>query len=403
MQVCVLGAGIVGLATAYELTERGHQVTVIDRIGPGAQASAGNGAQLSYAYVQPLADPGIWAQLPKLLLSPSSALKIRPQWDIRQWRWIWSFLCACHARQSRLTTTQLLTLAAHSRRAFDALRERENIDCDFAASGKLVLLRSQAALAAARQQMLLQKQLGGAEQMAVTAAEACAIEPALAHHQEPIAGAIYTPSECVADCKKVCLALASILSARGVKLILGRGFDNWITAGGKVTAMRLDDGQEVTADTFVLCAGNESAAIAARAGVPLPVYPLKGYSITVATNGPGLAPQVSITDSARKIVFARLGQRLRAAGMVELVGHDARIQARQIQTLQQATHALFPNCTRDVDLQPWAGMRPATPTGLPIIGRQASGPSNLFINTGQGALGFTLAFGSAAQLANALG
>ena len=144
MQVCVLGAGIVGLATAYELTERGHQVTVIDRIGPGAQASAGNGAQLSYAYVQPLADPGIWAQLPKLLLSPSSALKIRPQWDIRQWRWIWSFLCACHARQSRLTTTQLLTLAAHSRRAFDALRERENIDCDFAASGKLVLLRSQA-------------------------------------------------------------------------------------------------------------------------------------------------------------------------------------------------------------------------------------------------------------------
>ena len=122
----------------------------------------------------------------------------------------------------------------------------------------------------------------------------------------------------------------------------------------------------------------------------------------MATDGQGLAPQVSITDSARKIVFARLGQRLRAAGMVELVGQDARVQTRQIETLQQATQTLFPDCSRYTDIQPWAGMRPATPTGLPIIGRQATGPGNLFINAGQGALGFTLAFGSAVQLANAL-
>lgn len=403
MHVCVLGAGIIGLATAYELTQRGHRVTVIDRMAPAAGASGGNGAQLSYAYVQPLADPGIWAQLPKLLLSPSSALKIRPQWDTQQWVWLLEFLRACNSSQSQQTTSQLLALAAQSRGVFDALRERENIDCDFAASGKLVLFRSESSFAAARQQMMLQKQLGGAEQSAVTSAEACAIEPALAHHEEPFSGAIYTASECAADCKKVCEALAQILTAHGVELRLGQDFKRWLRSSDKVSAIELGNGDEIAADAFVLCTGHTAAAIAASAGVHLPVYPLKGYSITVATDGQGLAPQVSITDSARKIVFARLGQRLRAAGMVELVGQDARVQARQIQTLQQATQALFPNCSRYTDIQPWAGMRPATPTGLPIIGRQATGPSNLFINAGQGALGFTLAFGSAVQLANSLG
>ena len=187
MHVCVLGAGIIGLSTAYELTQRGHQVTVIDRAAPAAGASGGNGAQLSYSYVQPLADPGIWAQLPKLLFSPTSALKIRPQWDTRQWSWVWQFLKACNAQQSQTTTAELLALAAQSRAVFDALRERENIDGDYTASGKLVLFRTEASFAAARQQMVLQKQLGGAPQSAVSAPEACAIEPALAHQQKDFA------------------------------------------------------------------------------------------------------------------------------------------------------------------------------------------------------------------------
>jgi D-amino-acid dehydrogenase len=402
MHVCVLGAGIIGLTTAYELTQRGHRVTVIDRATPASGASGGNGAQLSYAYVQPLADPGIWAQLPKLLLSPSSALKIRPQWDTRQWAWVWQFLQACSTQQSQTTTSQLLALAAQSRQVFDAMRERENLHCDFSESGKLVLFRSEASFAAARQQMALQKQLGGAAQLAVTAPEACAIEPALVHQKEAFAGAIYTESECAADCKQVCDALAQILNARGAALLMGQTFKNWVTSGDKLTVVRLDNGDEVAADAFVLCTGHAAPAMAAAVGVRLPVYPLKGYSITVATDGTGAAPKVSITDSARKIVFARLGQRLRAAGMVELVGHDDRVQARQIQTLQQATQALFPDCSRYTDIQPWAGMRPATPTGLPVIGRQANGPSNLYLNAGQGALGFTLASGSAVQLANSL-
>lgn len=401
MHVCVLGAGIIGLSTAYELTQRGHQVTVIDRAAPAAGASGGNGAQLSYSYVQPLADPGIWAQLPKLLLSPSSALKIRPQWDTRQWAWVWQFLHACNAQQSHKTTAELLTLAAQSRQVFDALRQRENIDVDYSASGKLVLFRTEATFAAARQQMLLQQKFGGENQRAVTASEACAIEPALAHQQNDFTGAIYTDSECAADCKKVCEALAAILKARGAALRWGQAFRQWVSAGDRLSAVQLDNGDEVAADAFVLCTGHTAPALAASLGVELPIYPLKGYSITVPTDGTGLAPKVNITDSARKIVFARLGQRLRAAGMVELVGQDASVQRRQIETLQQTTQALFPDCSRYTDIQPWAGMRPATPTGLPIVGHQG-GPRNLFINAGQGALGFTLAFGSATQLANTL-
>ncbi len=266
----------------------------------------------------------------------------------------------------------------------------------------MVLFRTEASFAAARQQMLLQKQFGGQAQLAVSASEACAIEPALAHQQKDFAGAIYTDSECAADCKLVCEALAQILTARGAALRWGQAFKQWVPKGDRLAAVQLDQGEEVSADAFVLCTGHTAPGLAAPLGVRLPVYPLKGYSITVATDGTGLAPKVNITDSARKIVFARLGQRLRAAGMVELVGQDASVQSRQIQTLQQATQALFPECSRYTDIQPWAGMRPATPTGLPIIGHQG-GPRNLFINAGQGALGFTLAFGSAVQLANALG
>jgi D-amino-acid dehydrogenase len=187
-----------------------------------------------------------------------------------------------------------------------------------------------------------------------------------------------------------------------VALRLGQDIQGWLQSGDKVAAVSLANSDQISADAFVLCTGHNAPVLAAAAGVRIPVYPLKGYSITVATDGQGLAPKVSITDSARKIVFARLGQRLRAAGMVELVGQDASVQARQIQTLQQATQALFPDCSRYTDIQPWAGMRPATPTGLPITGRQTTGPRNLFINAGQGALGFTLAFGSAVQLADAL-
>lgn len=402
MHVCVVGAGIVGLSTAYALTQKGYRVTVMDQAQPGSGASGGNGAQLSYSYVQPMADPGIWAQLPQLLLSPSSALKIRPQLDPAQWAWLLRFLKACNTAQSHSTTAQLLRLAAQSRATLDTWRAQENLACDFSASGKLVMFRTAAAFNAARSQLTLQQQLGGAPQQAVSTEEACAIEPALAPRRDVFAGGIYTASECAADCQKLCDELVRVLTARGVHWHLGQAVQGWVVRGQQVQAVQLANGQHLPAHAFVLCTGHSAPVLAAQVGIRLPVYPLKGYSITLDTDGPGLAPRVSITDAAQKVVFARLGERLRVAGMVELVGSNPHMPQDRIDSLRAATQDLFGNCSRFAKLHPWTGMRPATPTGLPILGRQPQAPDNLYLNTGHGGLGFTLAAGSAAQVADAM-
>ena len=402
MHVCVLGAGIVGLATAWRLNRQGFQVSVIDRATPGAGASGGNGAQLSYSYVQPLADPSIWKQLPKLLLSPSSPLKLRPQLDPLQWRWALAFLAACNARTSQESTAQLLALAARSRTAFEAMQADVAPDCDFSATGKLVLYASAESLAGAQRQVELQRTMGS-QQRLVTADECVAIEPALSSYQARIAGAVHTPSECAADCLKVCTALLRALRARGVRFLLDTEITGFDAREGRVAAVHTAAG-DVEADAFVMALGTASHRLGRQLGAYLPVYPLKGYSITLDVDpAPGAAPLVSVTDSVRKVVFARIGSRLRVAGMAELVGHDARIPAGRIETLAEATRAVFPRAGRLEALQPWTGMRPATPTGVPIVGRLEGAPSNMVFNTGHGALGFTLAFGSAERVAQALG
>lgn len=398
MHVCVLGAGIVGLATAWQLNRQGFEVSVIDRAAPGAGASGGNGAQLSYSYVQPLADPSIWRQLPKLLLSPASPLKLRPQLDPLQWRWGMAFLAACNAQTSRETTARLLTLAAESRNAFEEMRADINPDCDFSATGKLVLYASESSLEGAHRQLELQRTMGS-DQRLVTPDECVAIEPALADYRGQMAGAVHTPSECAADCLKVCTELVRALSARGVRFVLDTEIAGFDVRGGKVAAARTSEG-DVAADAFVMALGTASNRLGRQLGAYLPVYPLKGYSITVDVDpSPGAAPRVNVTDSARKVVFARIGSRLRVAGMAELVGHDASIPATRIETLAEATRAVFPRAGRLESLHPWTGMRPATPTGVPIIGRlPGAAPRNMLFNTGHGALGFTLAFGSAQQI-----
>ena len=398
MRVCVMGAGIVGLATAYELSQSGHEVTVIDRAQPGSGASGGNGSQLSYSYVQPLADPGIWAQLPKLLLSPSSPLKIRPQLDVHQWRWGLQFLAACNSSASRSTTIELLKLAAQSRQGFDAMLTKEKLKVDFSSTGKLVLFSTDTSFAAAQKQMLLQRQLGSVQEP-VSARRCVEIEPALASYKPNITGAIYTPSECAADCQKTCDGLQALLAQRGVRFLLNTPVEHIKVSSGKVVAITTAEG-DIEADHYVMALGSASAPMARQLGVYLPIYPLKGYSITVDVDEtPGSAPTVSVTDSTRKVVFARIGSRLRVAGMAELAGYDTQVAPRQIESLKASTQALFPNSSPFAELNPWAGLRPATPTALPLIGRHPKGPENMLFNVGHGALGFTLAFGSAARVA----
>ena len=401
MHVCVLGAGIVGLASAYALSRNGHTVTVIDKSVAGSGASGGNGCQLSYSYVQPLADPAIWQQLPKLLLWPSSPFKLRPQLDVRQWLWGLKFLAACNARTSRTTTAQLLELAEQSRQAFDAMMTRERLDCDYSTTGKLVLYRDAGSFAAAGRQMLLQRAMGSTQE-AVSADRCVELEPALVHQHARIAGAVYTPGECAADCQKTCDRLVEVLRSRGVRLLFDTRIDQLVVRRNAVAAVATAQGA-IEADHFVMALGAASAPLARNLGIELPIYPLKGYSITVDVSGNAdAAPSISVTDSARKVVFARIGSRLRVAGMAELAGYDTSISMQQIASLRATAQNIFPGCSDFAHLNPWAGLRPATPTALPLIGRHLKGPDNLIFNVGHGALGFTLAFGSAERVTSLL-
>ena len=412
--VCVLGAGIIGLATAWQLQRAGHQVTVVDRATAGAGASGANGAQLSYAYVQPLADPSIWRQLPKLLLAPDSPLQFRLQPDPQQWAWGLQFLAACRASVSGQTTHRLLALAGESRAGFDAWLQATGAQCDYTATGKLVLYGDATGFAAARQQMALQQRLGSV-QAALSPAECAQVEPALAHYAPRVAGGIHTPGECAADCFKVCQALHDQLVAGGARMVLGADITRLQRDGARVVAVETSLGR-IAADAFVVSLGTGSPALVRPLGVSLPVYPLKGYSITVPVNDDAVggatavhtvhtvhtAPRVSVTDAARKVVFARVGSRLRVAGMVELRGEDRRIEPGRIASLVATARDIFPGGGDYDRAEPWAGLRPATPRGEPVIGVSPRGPHNLVLNTGHGALGFTLAFGSALRVARLL-
>ena len=397
MKICVLGSGVIGLTTAYCLAKRGHDVTIVDeRPGPALAASHGNGAQLSYSYVAPLADPGVWKSLPKYLLSSDSPLQWKPQFDAAQWRWIFRFLRACNASASRSTTIELLRLAFYSRDCLQSLQSELHLEFDFRTAGKLVMLESPQALSSAKRQVDFQNSLG-CEQQVLSTHECVEVENRLESAAGRWAGGVYTPGEQVGDCAAFCAQLADAIRQRypSTRFLFNTLLTGALVQGQRVFAFQSTQGN-IEADAFVLAAGAGSTVLARSLDLNLPVYPLKGYSVTLDANQH--APHVSITDLARKIVYARIGNRLRIAGRVEIVGNDRSIDPEKCRALANAAQELFPGLSGGSDISPWVGQRPATPEGLPIIGR--SPIENLYINTGQGALGWTLACGSAQLLAN---
>ncbi len=399
MHVLILGAGVVGLATAHVLAAEGHRVTVLDaERAPGRGASFANGGQLSYSYVAPFAGPGVIGKVPGWLLDPDGPLRFRPQFDPHQWKWLLAFLRACNAGQAARTTAALLALAALSRTLTREVVALPDMAFDFAPSGKLVLQPDAAAMAGAVRQMELQAKLGS-EQRALSREECVAAEPSLRHLAHRIEGGILTPSEEAGDARLFCEALALRL-ARGnqaVSFRMGLRARQLVRAEGRIRAVVTDEGV-IEADQFVLALGNGARALTVPLGLDLPIYPLKGYSLTLDVADEAEAPRISITDSAAKVVYARLGRRLRVAGMADVVGDDARIEEKRLDTLIRQARAAFPKASDWREIRPWAGLRPATPTGLPLLGAARAAP-NLWLNLGQGSLGFTLAMGSAAMVA----
>jgi D-amino-acid dehydrogenase len=399
MHICVIGAGVVGLTTAYFLQSEGHGVTIVDREpGAGRGASAANGAQLSYGLVAPLADASVLPKLPSLLFARDSPLKMHLRFDREQLSWGWQFLRHANSADSQSTTAALLRLAHLSREFIEPLIEGEGIACHFARGGKLVLYPDASSLSAARRQVAYQA-THGSFQTVLTTAQCVDHEPALEAYASRIAGGVWTPTDAVADCGAFCEQLAALLARRGAELQFGRNVERLDLHGTNVRAVITDAGA-LRADAYLLAAGTGARQLGQTAGLTLPIYPLKGYSITVKPVEATTLPRVSITDVRRKVVFAPLGDSVRVAGFVEIGHGDDSIPPGRISALLDATREVLGYGVIDGDLRPWAGLRPATPGGRPILGRTPV--RNLHLNVGHGSLGWTLAAGSARLVCDAV-
>jgi D-amino-acid dehydrogenase len=395
MKICVLGAGVIGLTTAWCLAEAGHDVIIVDRHASTAKdASAANGAQLSYAFVAPLASPATLKKLPSLLLSPDSPMRIRAGLDPALISWGARFLLACRPGAVRETVAAQLALAALSRSELTRLTQSLRLSFGLRTAGKLVLHRSVREFKAACRSVVAADEEHG--QQILTAAECLALEPALQLDAGQLAGGIFTASEQVGDCAAFCAALTVRLRQRSnVEWLLDTPIIGPVRSGDKLVAVDTGGGQ-VQADHYVLCMGAASAAFARACGFYLPIYPLKGYSITLTPPPRARVLRHSITDMARKLVFAPLARdgrsAVRIAGIADLESNDLTLDDGRVDILRRAAAELL-GIEAAGDIAPWCGLRPATPDSRPIIGW--SPLDGLFINSGHGMLGWTLACGSA--------
>jgi D-amino-acid dehydrogenase len=402
MDITIVGGGIVGLASAWFLRADGHQVTLVDaceRVGQGA--SHANGGQLSYRYVAPLAEPGVLAKIPGWMLRSDAPIRFKPAFDSRQWAWIAQFLRACNGRDQAASIASLLPLSLYSRRLMDELRKTTDFDFAWRRNGKLVLHRDPASFAAARR-LLASSPGADGEQCALDVRGCLDVEPALERMAPQLAGGIHTPSEEVGDCLALCEALHRGLrqGPGAVTFRMAERVERIELAAGRYHALQTDR-DRIRGDACVIANGVDAGSLLRSVGVGVPIYPLKGYSISAPLVAPGKAPELSITDFQRKVVYARIGEQLRVAGMADIVGHDRSIRPARIELLKRETAENFGTAADLSQAREWCGLRPATPSGRPIIG--ASRIPGVWLNLGQGALGFTLAAGSARVLADRIG
>ncbi|OEZ63799.1 D-amino acid dehydrogenase [Duganella sp. HH105] len=394
-EIIVIGGGVVGLTSAWWLAEAGYRVTLVEREAEvGSMASFRNGGQLSYRYVAPLADAGVPLKALHWLFQPDGPLRFRPEADLRQWRWLARFLRNCNTGANRRTTATLLQLGEHSRHAMRELSLQLPLsEFGWRDAGKLVVYRSAHLLERAAR-------LAASDAEVLTAAGTVLREPALSALQGDLAGGIFNAGEAVADCHAFCVALARRLQThRNFAGVLHRDVTAIRTEGGKVTGLDTSSGP-LRADRFVLAAGIQSRDLAATAGIYLPLYPLKGYSLSAPIRAHDVAPSISVTDFERKVLYARIGKQLRVAAMVDMVGADNSIDQRRVRSLVRLSKEAMPNAADYDRAEAWAGLRPATPNSAPIIG--ATRYDNLWLNVGHGPLGFTFACGTASLLAGML-
>ena len=400
MKIIVLGAGVVGVTGAWYLAAAGHEVTVVERRdGAGLETSFANGGQISAGHAEPWAKPSVVPKLLRWLGREDAPLLFRPRADRAQWEWGLRFLLECFPGRFERHSRTLAGLAMHSRECLRALRAQLGIRYDHLERGILQFATNERDLEALTRHAEATQALGIRRQVK-SAGECFALEPALRDSRDRVLGGVYNPSDESGDAHRFTAELARHAAAKGVVFRFATSIQAIEATGGQVSGIRLQNGESVTADAYVVSLGSYSPLLLAPLGIRIPVYPLKGYSITLplGRKEAAAAPTVSLTDEAFKIVISRLGNRLRAAGTAELTGYDTTVNLARCAAIATRVRDLFPALSGVSAVDNWSGLRPATPNNVPVIGRTRL--TNLFLNTGHGTLGWTLACGSASVLAD---
>ncbi|KAB0639048.1 amino acid dehydrogenase [Burkholderia stagnalis] len=396
MRVVVLGSGVVGVASAYYLARAGHEVTVIDReAGPALETSFANAGQISPGYAAPWAAPGVPLKAVKWMFEKHAPLAIRLDGTRFQLQWMWQMLRNCTAERYAVNKGRMVRLAEYSRDCIQALRADTGIGYEGRTGGTLQLFRTQQQLDGAAKDIAVLREANVPFEL-LSPAELKNAEPALAAVSHKLTGGLRLPGDETGDCQLFTTRLAALAEGLGVKFRYNTPIDALAIAGGKIAGVQCGS-EMVRADAYVVALGSYSTHFISNL-MKIPVYPLKGYSITAPIVDEAAAPVSTVLDETYKIAITRFDRRIRVGGMAEIVGFDKRLRDARRETLEMCVNDLFPGGGDTSKATFWTGLRPMTPDGTPIVGRTPV--SNLFLNTGHGTLGWTMSCGSGQLIAD---
>ncbi|WP_390907802.1 D-amino acid dehydrogenase [Paracoccus broussonetiae] len=397
MKVIVLGAGVIGVTSAWYLAKAGHEVTVIDRQpGPALETSFANAGEISPGYSSPWAAPGIPLKALKWMFQRHAPLVLQPRLDMQRLGWMAKMLANCTSAAYAVNKSRMVRIAEYSRDCLDDLRAETGIRFDERSQGTLQVFRKQEQMDGASKDIEVLK-ADGVPFEVLDRAGCVAAEPGLASSADRIVGGLRLPGDQTGDCFKFTNNLTRMAEALGVTFRWGVSIDALEAEGGRITGVRTDKGR-LTADRYVLALGPHSPQLVRHLGLKLPIYPLKGYSLTIPIEDEGRAPVSTVMDETYKVAITRLGDRIRVGGLAEIAGYDLSLNDRRRATLTKSVTELFGGAGDPAKAEFWTGLRPMTPDGTPIVG--ATPIPNLYLNTGHGTLGWTMSAGSGRVLAD---
>ena len=391
MKVMVLGSGVVGLTSAWYLAQAGHEVTVLDRQPRSAEeTSFANAGQISYGYSSPLSGPGVPVKAMKWMTQKHSPLIMRPGVSPDLYAWTMKFLSNCTQARYKINKSRMLRIANYSRECLIDLRNTTNIEYEGRQKGTLQVFRNMAQIDAVQKDMKILAD-SNTKFTLLNTQECLLKEPGLQPVQDKIVGGLHLPDDETGDCFKFCQQLTEMASKAGVRFKFNVQINKLLKDGDKIVGVRTSEG-DLTADAYVVSMGSHSLEVLKPLGINVPIYPVKGYSLTLPVTDPEYAPISTVMDETYKVAITRFSDRIRVAGTAELAGFNLNLSEKRKSTIAMVINDLFPKAGDLSKAEYWTGLRPMTPDGTPIIGKTSV--SNLFINAGHGTLGWTMACGS---------